>query len=445
MTMKSLLEIARFAADKAKQCGAKDARISASRSRDVSVEWRDGKLDRIQESTKRSLSVTLFVDGRYSVNGTSDLRPDEVAKYIENATAATRLLSPDVHRKLPDPARYQNMFTGDLGIYDAKVTRVAAEDRLSRARALEEAVRSLDKDHRIVSVTGSVSDYEYDSVCLNTNGLEATEQGTSTWMDATVSIKDGEDKRPMGGSYGGGTHMEDLPPIENIAADGLKRAVDQIGSKQVVTGEYEVVVENRAVPTLSRHLLAALAGSAVQQKRSFLEDKLEKKTASNLLTIVSDPFLKGGLASSAWDSEGMATSKLPVFEEGVLKTFFLDTYYASKLGVRPTTGSVANLVWTGGKRDAAEMIKRMKKGIFITSFLGGNSNDTTGDFSLGIKGFFVQNGAPIHPISEMNLAGNHLTFWNALKEIGSDPWLYSSNRAPSLRFEKVQCSGGESA
>ena len=53
MSASKLLETARFAADKAKHFGANDARISVSRSRDVSVEWRDGKLDRIQESTKQ--------------------------------------------------------------------------------------------------------------------------------------------------------------------------------------------------------------------------------------------------------------------------------------------------------------------------------------------------------------------------------------------------------
>lgn len=445
MTTSKLLETARFAAAKATQFGATDARISVSRSRDVSVEWRDGKLDRIQESTKQSLSVTLFVDGRYSVNGTSDLRPDAVQKYIENAVLATRLLSPDPHRRLPDPARYEDMFSGELGIYDEGVSAIAADERLRRARELEEAVRDCDETHLAVSVTGSVSDYEYESVCLNTNGLEAAERGTSTWRDATVSIKDGDEKRPMGGAYGGGTHLADLPPPQELGADALKRAADQIGSKQVATGTYEVVVENRAVPTLSRHLLAVLSGSAVQQRRSYLEDKLGQKVASPLLTITSDPHLKGGLASAAWDAEGMATQVRPVFDKGVLKTFFLDTYYASKLGVQPTSGSAANLVWSTGKRNADEMIKRMKNGIFITSFLGGNSNATTGDFSLGIKGFYIQNGVPVHPVSEMNLAGNHLSFWAGLSEVGSDPWRYSSNRSPSLRFEKVQCSGGDAA
>ena len=77
----------------------------------------------------------------------------------------------------------------------------------------------------------------------------------------------------------------------------------------------------------------------------------------------------------------------------------------------------------------------------MTGFLGGNSNATTGDFSVGIKGFLVENGKLVHPVSEMNLAGNHLTFWKQLAEIGGDPWANSSDRAPSLRFDGVQCSG----
>jgi PmbA protein len=441
MSDKKLLELARFAAAEAKRFGADDARISVSRSRDVSVEWRDGRLDRIQESTKQSLSVTLYVDGRYSVNGTSDIRRDVLSKYIENSVSAARLLAPDPHRHLPNPARYKGMLTEDLEIYDEKVPAVLPESRLAGAKDIEAAVRACDNKNLIVSVTSSVSDYEYESICLNTNGLEATEQGTSTWRGATVSIKDGADKRPMGSSYGGGTHMSALPSPGDVGAEAFKRATDQIGSEQVATGLFEVVVENRAVPSLSRHLFGVLSGGAVQQRRSFLEDKLGQKVASPLLSVTSDPHLKGGLASAAWDAEGMATKPRAVFDKGELKTFFLDTYYASKLGVEPTAGGAANLVWSPGQRDADAMVAQMKRGIFITSFLGGNSNDTTGDFSLGIKGFYVEDGRIVHPVSEMNMAGNHLEFWKCLAEVGSDPWPYSANRSPSLRFEDVQCSG----
>ncbi len=443
MIDKTLMGLAKTAAKAATESGAADARITASRSRDVTVEWRDGKLDRIRESTKQSLTITLFVEGRYSVNSTSDIREASVRKYVENAVRATKYLAVDKHRFLPDPKRYEGMVTCDLEIFDPVIPGGSAQTRLAVAAELEESAREGADSSLIASVTSEVSDYEYRSVCLNTNGLEAGEQGTSTWRSCSVSVKDRDDRKPSGSAYGGGTFAEDLPSCAEIGGEAYAKAVEQQGSRQAVTGRYEVIVLNRAAPTLTRHLFGPLSGGALQQKRSFLDGKLGERVAAEILSVTSDPHLKRGLSSTAWDSEGMATQPMTVFDEGVLKTFFLDTYYASKLGMTPTTGAPANLVWTGGDRDSDAMMAGAARAIVVTGFLGGNSNSTTGDFSLGIKGFLIEKGKRIHPISEMNMAGNHLTLWKDLSEIGSDPWPYSSNRTPTLRFKNVQCSGSK--
>ena len=94
-----------------------------------------------------------------------------------------------------------------------------------------------------------------------------------------------------------------------------------------------------------------------------------------------------------------------------------------------------------GRPHLQQMVADTDEAILVTSFLGGNSNATTGDFSLGIKGFYIKDGVIQHPISEMNVAGNHLKFWKKLVEVGNDPWTYSSNRTPTLRFADIQCSG----
>jgi PmbA protein len=387
--------------------------------------------------------VTLFVEGRYSANSTSDIREAAVKQYVKTAVDTTRHLAKDPHRHLPDPERYEGMVTEDLEIFDPAVPNTTPESRLVAAKALEAAARDAGKKSDIVSVTSEVSDYEYRSVCLNTNGLEVGEQGTSTWYACSVSVKDSDDRKPRGSAYGGGTFQSDLPDTGIIGADAVARAVSQIGARQVATDRYAVLIENRAAPSLSRHLLSPLSGSALQQQRSFMEGKLGEKVGADILSLRSEPHLKRGLASTAWDTEGMATRPFSVFDKGILKTYFLDTYYASKLGMAPTSGSATNLVWQSGDRKKDEIVKATKKGILVTSFLGGNSNATTGDFSLGIKGFYIENGELKHPVSEMNIAGNHLTLWNDLKEVGADPWPYSSNRAPTLRFANVQCSGSK--
>lgn len=438
-----LLELAHSAAASAKREGASDARISVSRSRSVEVEWRDGKIDRLKENTTQGLAFSLFVEGRYSASSTSDLRPDAIDTLIRESVAMARYLSPDPHRKLPDPSRYQGLFQGDLGVFDPSVLAVEPTSRLSVARQLEEAVRANDTKKLIESVTSSVSDAEWTSALVNTNGFEGTEAGTSTFQWVDVAVRGDKDRKPGGDSLSGGPSRRDLRPVTQLGKEAYARACAQLGSKQVPTGKYDVVVENRAAGSLCRHLLGPLNGGSLQQRRSFLEGKIGQAVGSKSLHLTSDPHLRGGLASQTFDGEGMATQVRPVFEDGVLRTYFLDTYYASKLGMEPTSGSFGNLVWRAGAHDGAQMIAGLKEGLYITSFVGGNSNSTTGDFSLGFKGFFVKNGQFVHPVSEMNLAGNHLELWKGLDEVGSDPWPYSSNRTPSLLLRQATCSGGK--
>jgi PmbA protein len=86
-------------------------------------------------------------------------------------------------------------------------------------------------------------------------------------------------------------------------------------------------------------------------------------------------------------------------------------------------------------------MKDLDRGILITGFIGGNSNSTTGDASVGILGQLFEEGKTVQPVSEMNIADNHLKFWQKLAEVGNDPWLYSSFRTPSLVFTDVVVSG----
>jgi len=437
-----LLQRAEKAAQVAQQAGADDARAYVLRSREVRVEMRDGKLDRIRESTRQGLYITLYVDGRYSSNSTSDLRDEAVADYVKQIVEGTRFLAPDEHRRLPDPARYKGSAPGDLQLVDSSLSGLSPAGRIETAKQLEQATRAVDRDKKIVSITASVSDRETLVAGMATNGLVADEKNTSVTHYLQCSVAGADDRRPNGYSYASARHASELPPVAELGRDAFERATGQLDSRQVDTGRYEVLLENRAAPRLAWQLFGPLTGRDIQQQRSFLEGKLDKSIGSELLQVTDDPHVPRALGSTLWDNEGMATAKRKVFERGTLRNYFLDTYYASKLGVKPTSGSFSNLVWGTGKRDAKAMLAGMDEGLFVTSFLGGNSNRTTGDFSMGIKGFYVKDGKIVHPVSEMNIAGNHLELWNQLVEVGNDPWRYGTNLVPTLRFTNISCSGG---
>jgi PmbA protein len=437
-----LLDKARGAVAAAIRRGAQGVRASARRAREGEIEWRDGKLDRLRESTEVGLGVTLFVDGRYSANNTSDLRPAAIERFLDETVAATRVLAVDPHRKLADPKRYQNRFAGELAVCDeAGAKAVSAPERQRVARELEQAVRAAPGADQLISVTTSAGDVLTESALACSNGMEATFRSTRFSIFAETSVRDQGDRKPEGWWYAVTRQKGKLPSIESVAKEALLRALRDRGGKPEKSGKYACVVESSVTSRLLNDLLMPLGGQAIQQKRSFLADKLGKKVAAGVLTITDDPLLSEGLGSVPYDGEGMSHVRRPIIERGVLKSYFLDTYYASKLGNEPTTGGSSNLVFSAGTRDLAGLCAAMGTGILVTGFSGGNSNSATGNFSLGIRGQWVEGGKPVRAVSEMNLSGNALEMWGKLLELGNDPFLYSSTRCPSLRFDQLQFSG----
>ena len=439
--MSTLLDQANEAAKLAQSLGADEARVGVSRSRGVEVEWRDGRLERVQERTRRGLSVELFVDGRYAAMSTNDLRPEAVRGFLTEAVAMTRLLEPDPHRCLPDPAMYAGRAEVDLDLSDPTQASVTSESRRAAAEQLETLLRAGAGDLPIVSVTSSVDDDSGESARVHTNGFEGVRTGTHFSRSVQVTVLDKDGRRPMGWAYTVRRHQAELQVLETIAREAREMALRQLGSGKLATGKYTLVVDRQSVPRLLGAFLGPLSGSALQQKRSLWDGKLGEQIASDKLTIVDDPFRVRGLGSALWDGDGFATKKRPIIERGVLCTYLIDDYYARKMGVAPTGGSTHNFDWVLGEKDAAGLVADVGEGVYIDRFLGGNSNGTTGEISLGCAGRVIRGGVLCEPVAEINLAGNFGEIWRALVGVSNDPDSNSSAGCPTCVFEGIQLSG----
>ncbi|MDZ7722570.1 MAG: metallopeptidase TldD-related protein [candidate division KSB1 bacterium] len=187
-----------------------------------------------------------------------------------------------------------------------------------------------------------------------------------------------------------------------------------------------MIIENQNVGRILNGVVNAMNGWSLQQKRSFLLDKQGEQVGSKLFTLIDDPHIVAGLGSGLYDGDGFATRKRAMIENGVLNQFYIDWYRSRKLGVQPTTGGTSNLILPPGKRSIDEIMKDLGRGILINGFIGSNSNSNTGDFSVGITGTLFENGELTQPIAEMNIADNHLNFWNKLAKAANDPWMNSS-------------------
>ncbi len=436
-----ILAISKTVVKLAQKHGAQEAAADAYRVREVSVSWRDGKLEKITEATTRGLGMALYVDGRYSVASTSDLRPAALETFITDAIALGRTLAPDPYRVLPDSALYANRPSTDLELEDQAYDSMSPEERRRISRELEEQVRAERGSDAILSVSTGFSDSWGESVKVASNGFEGVRYGTSYWIGAEVSVKDADGRRPEDGAYAGARFHAQLPDFHAVARDAARRAHGRLGAKKVASTVLPMALENRVAGRMVGALIGPLGASSLQQKRSFLEGKQGAKIGSDKLNIIDDPLIPRAFGSRHYDGEGISARRLPIFEGGVLANYYVDTYYGKKLGMEPTTGRASNLVFPGGSGDQASLLAAMNEGILVTGFLGGNTNSSTGDFSLGVQGYMVRGGQVAEPISEMNIAGNQLELWQRLVAIGADPYPYSAMMTPTLVFDGVQFAG----
>jgi PmbA protein len=440
-TEKDVRQVARDAMKSALAGGAREAAATFNQSRDVSVEWRDGKVERVTEATRRSLALQLYVDGRYSQISSSDLRPEALATFIADGIAMTRVLSEDPVRTLPDPALYEGRASLDLQLEDPAYPAVTAARRREAAREMEEAARAVPGSASFLSVSTQFQDTRSESFRVASNGFEGSRVDTLFFGVAGVSVKDPDGRRPEEYDYAGARFVGEVPAVAGIGRGAALRALSRIGSKKAESAAMTLVLDNRAGGNLLGALGQPLSGMALQQKRSFLEGKLGQAIGSPLFDVTDDPHIPRAFGSRLYDGEGIAARRMPVFEKGVLRNYYVDTYYGKKLKLAPTTAGRSNVVLTPGTKSQAEILRDVGEGILVTGFLGGNSNPTTGDYSYGIKGFRIRAGQRAEPVAEMNIAGNLADLLKKLAAVGNDPWPYSSLRTPTLVFEGVQFAG----
>ena len=439
MNTKERLSLAQWAIKFAKSKGADDAKVSISNGREIDIKFRDRKLENLKESTSNSLSLNIYANNRYSGHTTSDMRKDALEKFIEEAVSATKYLSEDEFRKLPNPKYYPGDLSVDLELTDPNYGNVTSDQRKKIAKDIEEA--TLSQSDKIISAECGYNDTYYETVQVHSNGFVGERNTTSFWAGSSVTVKDDNGGRPEDWYWGGSRFFNGIPNPELIGNEAASRALRKIGQSKIESGKYDIVIENRAGGRLVGMLRGPLSARALQQKSSYLEGMKGKKIASEKLTLIDDPFVKKGFGSRLYDGDGVAARKKIVIENGVLNHYYIDTYYGKKLGMEPNCSSPTNILFKYGEKDLKQMIKDMKKGIFVTGFIGGNSNSTTGDFSFGLVGQLIENGEIIKPVNELNLTGNAKEFWNQLASVGSDPYKYSSWKIPTLHFTAADISG----
>jgi PmbA protein len=430
--------LARWAMDFALKNGCQAVKVNLYAGSNSSFGMRNAKMDRLQQASENGMTIALYVDGRYGTYSTNRLDKTELQSFIKNGIDSTRYLAKDEAQTLPDPSRYYKGGKPDLQLLDPNFSNINPDNKVQMARnAGEEA---MGKDARIISVESSYRDGENFEYKLFSNGFEG-ETGNSWFsISASVSMKGEGDARPSSYWYESALMLNDLVK-EGIGEKALERTIKKLGQKKIKSGKYTMVVDPLNSSRLVSPMINALYGSQLQQKNSFLLNKIGQQIGNEKFTLRDEPHLIGAMGARYFDHEGVATQPRTIFDKGVLKTYFIDTYIANKMDIEPTIADPSILILEPGNKDLQGLFADVHTGILVTGFNGGNSNSSTGDFSFGIEGFLIENGQATQPVNEMNVTGNFLGLWSSLAEVGNDPRLNSSWRIPSLVFDDVDFSG----
>lgn len=437
---------ARACLDKALARGADKARVTAAKSATDLVGTLDGQTDKITHCLDRSLTLNLFVDGRYGSFSTNRCDTGDLDAFVDKAVATVRLLAPDPWRNLPAPERVaKNAVTGlELDLYDDSVETVTPEQRV--AAALQASVTHSPEAEgdgwKLISEEGEYSDGIYDTLTLDSNGTCCRQMESSFDYGAEVTVQDNKGRRYSGYWWDSSTRRDGLG-ISSIGPEAVRRAAAQISPKRLRSGKYTVVVDSGCASKMVSPLLGALNGYSLQQHDSFLEGSLGRQIFPDGLTIIDTPHILGQSGSRLFDSEGVATHTSPIIENGVVRQYSLNTYMSAKMGLAPTIEDFSRpkvMPWPQAGMSREDIMRMCGDGVLVTGFNGGNSNPATGDFSYGIEGFAFEGGVITHPIREMVMTGNFLQVWARLLACGDDARPCMAKLIPTLAFSGMDIS-----
>ena len=432
------IALARHCLEYARSQGADAVRITLTKSLLNLVGVLNGEVDKTSHALDRSLQLQLFAKDRFGSFSSNRLDKEGLEAFIREALDTVGMLEADAFRSLPSPERLaKDAVTGqELGLYDPACETLTAEARR------EMALGSVAWPQKgLIAEEGEYSDSVFDSLTLDSQGLEARHTETSFEIGYESTVEDADGRHYSSYWWDAAPRLEDLQ-VKGCAQKAYKRAREQRNPQSVPSGKYTLILDSECASKVVTPVLSALGGYSLQQKNSFLTGSLGKQLFPQGLTILDVPRTKGDTGCRLFDSEGVATREMPVIENGVVKTYFLNTYISRKMEMEPTIEDATRVkvMPFGGCRTQEEVLQKVKDGILVTGFNGGNSNPATGNFSYGIEGFVIKDGKRLHPVREMLITGNFLTLWNHLVVAADDARPCLSKLVPTLAFSDVDFS-----
>jgi PmbA protein len=437
-TKDSLERSASQAIDLATRLGADQAEAGVSFDEGLNVTVRLGTLESVERQKDRGLGVTVYRDRRKGSASTSDFSTRGIDDAVRKALSIASFTAADEFAGLAD-AELMAVNPRDLDLYHPWELDVDGATEL--AARTESAARDLDpridnSEGAIVSTGAGIRVY------ANSHGFQGTYATSSHSISCSVVAKaDGLLERDYW--YSAARAADELESPAAIGERAARRALDRLGSRQLGTRVAPVVFTAELARGLFGHFVAAIRGTAQYRKASFLVGAAGQQVFPEWLDIREDPLIPRGMASAAFDGEGVATGARDLVVDGVLQGYVLSSYSARRLGLRTTgnAGGIHNLVVAPNAGPLESIVSGCETVLIVTELLGQGVNTVTGDYSRGAAGMWVERGEVAYPVSEVTIAGNLRDMFLRIQAIGSDVDLRGAVRCGSVLVDGVTIAG----
>ena len=424
-----------------------DALLVDSTSFEAQV--RLGDVETVQNSHQKRLGLRLFFGQRSATTSTSDFSPASLRQLLDDTCALAQAMAEDEYAGLPEADEVATTVP-DLELCDDSLQQLPPVERIAMARDAEKA--ALDYDSRITNSEGGSYDSSQGEVTyVNSHGFVGHYRASLASL-SVASIAADAGGMQSGSWFTAGRRMDSLQAPEALGREAARRTLRRLGARRVPTQKVPVIFDATVAAGLLNHLFSAVSGSAIYRAASFLTDCIGQKIAPETVTVYDDGTLPGAPGSKPFDGEGLPTRRTAVVEQGVLRTYLLDTYTGRKLGMR-STGNAArsagdapsvsptNFYMVPGTATPEEIIASVPNGLYVTGLIGFGVNPVTGDYSRGASGLWVERGELTFAVEEITIAGNLRQMLADIEMIGNDLDRRRRVMAPTLKIREMTIAG----
>lgn len=422
----------------ARRQGATACEVAVSLQDGLTASVRQREVESVEFIRDQGFSITVYSGQRKGSASTTVMGDAAVRETVAAALAIARHTSEDDCAGLADP----ELMARELPELDLwHPWGLSPEQAVELALECEEAAFAADP--RITNADGtSVDTSRGCTVYGNSHGFIGGYAGTAHSISCVMIAGEGGSMQ-RDYWYDHGRRADALASAQSIGRKAAERTTSRLGARSVPTCNVPVVFAAEVARGLFGHLLGAISGGALYRKASFLVDALGEQLFPDWFTLDERPLLKGGLASSSFDGDGLATRAQPFIKDGELVSYLLSTYSGRKLGLPSTAnaGGARNVFVTHGQQDGAALLRQMGTGLLVTELMGQGLNMVTGDYSRGAGGYWVENGEIQFPVQEVTIAGNLRDMYRNLVAVGSDLDTRGSLRTGSVLLEQMKVAG----